>query len=583
MKEVLKTYHRGSAFKGTQLIKNNEEKKVKHEMPAQNTFCSENVQTTENNERGSIEIVPNKGMLKIHPNESIFNKNQNYTQKVFEVPKEGGEYQHTTFETLKTEYFLHNGNNLFEEHAQLPEKTGPLPESEIIEKEIETIFQQITRNPPVKPIPVSKIKKSEEPLILLEDDDIPHTIHSSVLMASKSIWDKSWEYSQCLSPRTVNKKEDRIFYDIKNPLIRKILICHYQDSEQKVELVHAIASCGYLSSPQLNYGTQTTAEIDIKDKSLPLNAILSPEILTSLTHTFVSIISCGFEHCTVLTKSGTVATWGYGGSGCLGQGNYISYTCPKLIKSLPPDIVHIDSGAYHTAAVSATGDLYIWGRSDVNQLGISRTKLDSDSKGYVSLKPSLINKMQGDVRRIALGEAHTLVLDKDGILYAAGWGQHGQLGLGAKVIDAEEFEIIKALTTTTVCAIGAGSLFSAAIDNLGKVFTWGNGEQGQLGFTGSIKSEKSTFSPVWVQKISNEIALELCCGECSIMVYCKSGNVYGWGQGVHAKSLKENSTISTVTKNFPQKVIKINPTQYWGVKIQKELSFIVIYFFVDYK
>jgi hypothetical protein len=32
-----------------------------------------------------------------------------------------------------------------------------------------------------------------------------------------------------------------------------------------------------------------------------------------------------------LTIYGTVASWGYGASGCLGHGNYISYTAPKLI------------------------------------------------------------------------------------------------------------------------------------------------------------------------------------------------------------------------------------------------------------
>lgn len=46
----------------------------------------------------------------------------------------------------------------------------------------------------------------------------------------------------------------------------------------------------------------------------------------SMVKTSVTWISCGFEHCIVLTVFGQVASWGYGASGCLGHGDYISYT-----------------------------------------------------------------------------------------------------------------------------------------------------------------------------------------------------------------------------------------------------------------
>ena len=59
--------------------------------------------------------------------------------------------------------------------------------------------------------------------------------------------------------------------------------------------------------------------------------MLSPSILRSFVCTPVTWISCGFEHCVALTSIGTVASWGYGASGCLGHGNYVSYTSPKLI------------------------------------------------------------------------------------------------------------------------------------------------------------------------------------------------------------------------------------------------------------
>ena len=77
-------------------------------------------------------------------------------------------------------------------------------------------------------------------------------------------------------------------------------------------------------------------------------------------------VSCGFEHCLALTVFGTVASWGYGASGCLGHGNFISYISPKVVTQLEGKFVNfIESGGYHNAAITNEGELYMWGRSDV--------------------------------------------------------------------------------------------------------------------------------------------------------------------------------------------------------------------------
>lgn len=70
----------------------------------------------------------------------------------------------------------------------------------------------------------------------------------------------------------------------------------------------------------------------------------------------------------VLTVYGTVATWGYGASGCLGHGNYISYTQPKLITGgdiQQKFIVYCEAGGYHNGCLDIDGNLYTWGRADV--------------------------------------------------------------------------------------------------------------------------------------------------------------------------------------------------------------------------
>lgn len=70
------------------------------------------------------------------------------------------------------------------------------------------------------------------------------------------------------------------------------------------------------------------------------------------------MICCGFEHVMVLLQEGLVATWGYGGSGCLGHGNYETFNEPKIIEHpniIREKIVYIESGGYHNGAISENG------------------------------------------------------------------------------------------------------------------------------------------------------------------------------------------------------------------------------------
>jgi len=56
--------------------------------------------------------------------------------------------------------------------------------------------------------------------------------------------------------------------------------------------------------------------------------------------------------------SGSVVTWGYGASGALGHGDYVSYTQPKLITSgglQSKRIIYGECGGYHTGVISEDG------------------------------------------------------------------------------------------------------------------------------------------------------------------------------------------------------------------------------------
>ena len=59
--------------------------------------------------------------------------------------------------------------------------------------------------------------------------------------------------------------------------------------------------------------------------------------------------------------------------------------------------------------------------------------------GYVSTMPiisSFFLKKNRQVRQVALGEAHTVVLDDCGSVYTFGWGELGQLGINTNIMES---------------------------------------------------------------------------------------------------------------------------------------------------
>ena len=146
------------------------------------------------------------------------------------------------------------------------------------------------------------------------------------------------------------------------------------------------------------------------------------------------MISCGVDHCIAVTSNGQVATWGYGGSGVLGHGNYVSYTKPKLVIAglQSKFIIYCESGSYHNGIITSDGQLYMWGRADAGQIGVSQELLQNDAVGKVCLQPihlTYFSEQNIRIKQIALGEAHTLALDDSGTVYSFGWSELGQLGI----------------------------------------------------------------------------------------------------------------------------------------------------------
>lgn len=379
--------------------------------------------------------------------------------------------------------------------------------------------------------------------------------------------------------------------DGHSPLCKKLIVCEEvrrsvavesrETVGKRMEVAAALACAGCKTCVGLEFSNvegKSRAVVDYAaaEEQLPVR-LLTPSILRFFMSNPVQWISCGFEHCAVVTVEGEVFTWGYGGSGALGHGNTLSYATPTRVQALAAQgIAYLECGGYHNAAFNTAGKLWMWGRGDVNQLGVSFKKLIHDEFGCLALSPIEVeefSRWRRSVQGVACGEAHTLVLDSAGSVYAFGWAEDGQLGLPDSAISegkmTTKVERIEGIPKAV--KVAAGSLFSLILTDTGNVYSWGNGEQGQLG-QGSKALRRPR--PSQLPSISSETIVDVVCGENYALAMSQEGTVYGWGRGLAGvfeggQFMKGSELVCYV----PRELAEVEITQHLAVfRVKKKAS-----------
>uniref|UniRef100_A0A8W7M464 Uncharacterized protein n=1 Tax=Anopheles arabiensis TaxID=7173 RepID=A0A8W7M464_ANOAR len=158
------------------------------------------------------------------------------------------------------------------------------------------------------------------------------------------------------------------------------------------------------------------------------NAIYNiPNLTTTLPkHVRIRKVVAGFEHCLMLTTNGDVYSWGGGLRGQLGNGEIVAVNDrPCVVNGLAGvKVIDIAADGWHSAAVSAFGDLYTWGWNNQGQLGLQ----DPQHRERVVSLPQLVS-FSGEedlmVEKVHCGIGHTVVevvgVDRKKQVWCAGW------------------------------------------------------------------------------------------------------------------------------------------------------------------
>ncbi|NLH98444.1 MAG: cadherin-like domain-containing protein, partial [Chthonomonadales bacterium] len=170
----------------------------------------------------------------------------------------------------------------------------------------------------------------------------------------------------------------------------------------------------------------------------------------------IRAIAAGSEHTLAATDDGTFWSWGRNDIGQLGLGDTTARNTPQAVAALSGRVViGVAAGWYHSLAITSGGELWACGYNDYGQLGLGTT---SDC-----LSPARVTALAGlRVTRVSAGYEHTLVMTSDRRLWACGRNSDGQLGLG-DTTDRTTPTHIAALTGQPVAAPCAGRYHSLAV------------------------------------------------------------------------------------------------------------------------
>lgn len=221
--------------------------------------------------------------------------------------------------------------------------------------------------------------------------------------------------------------------------------------------------------------------------------------------------------------------WGQNSYGQLGDGSQTQRTSPVAMTGLLSPIA-LASGSGHSLALQSDGTVWAWGRNSSGQLG---SGLFLANAPYGSVVPLPV-PVAGPITSIACGQSHSLALGSNGLIWAWGLNDSGQIGTG---ISTDVPAPMPIPNFTNVIAIKAGMSHSVALKSDGTVWMWGYNGSGNLGDAATIINRPN---PVMTAQGPLGGVVAIAAGGFHSLALKSDGTVMAWGRNASGQ-LGDNS------------------------------------------
>ena len=231
-------------------------------------------------------------------------------------------------------------------------------------------------------------------------------------------------------------------------------------------------------------------------------------------------LQCGYHHSAAVTNDGKVFTWGRGLFGQLGHGNNEICKVPSQISSLDSVKVQVVAcGWQHTMCLTGSGKVFSWGYGEDGQLG------HGDCKDY--LIPKEIMNLPGNASMIACGHSHSACICEKKLLM---WGCNPDAR--CFFTTTEPVASPTKINLAKVVQVDLGVNHSAAVLEDGKLVLSGLAQEGQLGVNSSGFLPSFEHPAFNIQNKAEMVA----CGDAFTLVLNDKGEVFSFGKAAHGRT-----------------------------------------------
>jgi len=205
----------------------------------------------------------------------------------------------------------------------------------------------------------------------------------------------------------------------------------------------------------------------------------------------IAKVAAGSNHSLALKSDGTVWAWGYDYNGDLGDNdpNLASSSTPVQVVGVGglgflTNIVAVAAGDNYSMALKNDGTVYAWGDNQFGELGIgSADRLPHITPNQV-IGPGGTGFLTG-VTQISAAQQHASAVKSDGTAWTWGANSFGELGNGDTNQNSttSPVQVVApgAGYLTNVVAVQGGEYYGAALKSDGTLWAWGWNQYGQLG------------------------------------------------------------------------------------------------------
>lgn len=219
-------------------------------------------------------------------------------------------------------------------------------------------------------------------------------------------------------------------------------------------------------------------------------------------------ISVGRNVTLALSRTGTVYAWGMDnvlntGTSAANSGKQVAYATPVVAAgTLAPltGIVSVSAGYSTGMALTATGNVYVWGENNYGQLA-QGTQTQNGSLAVLAKAPATQSGNLSGIKAISAGGNHQMALTATGEVLAWGYTPNGAIGEGNTVNLGNQSTLPNFVIDTSgtgnlsgIKAIAAGYSNSLALMSTGEVLIWGRND-------GSSLAQNQTVSALFLSRI----------------------------------------------------------------------------------